>query len=214
MHGLPPMSLDLVDGQVVFATQPDKPVCSLYDAGMRSHYEEKTGGQLTAAASCKTWINPGSFGCAFVDLEVDIPLCKVRINEIVNLHECGRIINPKLAEGQVFGGMHMAIGWSLYEEMRFDPATGEPRNNNLTDYKFPTSMDMPRLRCEFVDAHAPCSAFGSKGLGEPPTIPQAPAIRNAVWLATGVKINELPMPPQLLYRRFKAAGLFEEVCRV
>lgn len=214
LYGLPPMSLDLVDGRVVFCAQPDKPVCTLYDIGMRSHYEEKLGGQLTAAASCKTWINPGSFGCTFVDLEVDIPLCKVRINDIVNLHECGRIINPKLAEGQVFGGMHMAIGWALYEEMRFDPATGEPRNNNLTDYKFPTAMDMPPLRCEFIDAYDPYSAFGNKGLGEPPTIPQAPAIRNAIWLATGVKINELPMTPQRLYRHFKAAGLFEEVCRV
>jgi xanthine dehydrogenase molybdenum-binding subunit len=207
LRGLPPMSLDLVDGNVVFSAQPEKAVCSLFDVGMHSHYEEKMGGQLTAEASSKTWINPGSFGCTFVDLDVDIPLCKVRIHEIVNLHECGRIINPKLAEGQVFGGMHMAIGWSLYEEMYFDPKTGAPLNNNLTDYKFPTAMDMPPLRCEFIDAKDPYSAFGNKGLGEPPTIPQAPAIRNAIWLATGVKINELPMTPQILYRHFKAAGL-------
>ena len=88
-----------------------------------------------------------------------------------------------------------------------DPRTGRPLNNNLLDYKLSTFMDHPRLRALFVENPEPTSAFGTKGLGEPPTCSVAPAIRNAIYHATGVFVNEAPMTPHSLFRRFKEEGL-------
>ena len=138
---------------------------------------------------------------------MDIELCKITINRILNMHDSGHILNPMLAEGQVHGGMGMGIGWSIFEEMIIDETTGVVRNPNLLDYKMPTMLDLPNLECAFVDTHEPQSAYGHKSLGEPPIIPVAAAIRNAVRMATGVAINTLPLTPKRLFSEFREAGL-------
>ena len=155
----------------------------------------------------KTTTNPPAFGCTFVDLSVDIALCKVTINRILNVHDSGHILNPQLAEGQVHGGMGMGIGWSLFEEMIIDAESGLVRNPNLLDYKMPTMPDLPQLESAFVETQEPQSAYGHKSLGEPPIIPVAAAIRNAVKMATGVAIDTLPLTPKRLYAAFHQAGL-------
>ena len=78
--------------------------------------------------------NAYSFGCTFADVEVDIPMCKVTLKKIINVHDCGKLINPALAEAQVHGGMSMAIGFGMSEQLLFDEKTGRPLNNNLLDY--------------------------------------------------------------------------------
>jgi xanthine dehydrogenase molybdenum-binding subunit len=121
------------------------------------------------------------------------------------------LINPKTAEGQVHGGMSMAIGYGLYEELKYDPKTGKLLNGNLLDYKFPTILDHPpHMEARFVENYEPTSPFGTKALGEPPTVPGAPAIRNAVLHATGVALNRIPLTPHLLFEEFRKAGLMEE----
>ena len=157
--------------------------------------------------SYKTRSNAHVFGCTFVDLEVDIPLCQVKINEIYNVHDCGVVINPLNAAGQVMGGMAMSIGAALYEQLMIDPDSGRIYNNNLLDYKVPTIMDIPDLAVAFVETNEPTHPYGSKSLGEPPVLSPAPAIRNAVLDATGVAVNELPLNPKTLYTYFKKAGL-------
>ena len=117
---------------------------------------------------------------------------QVRITHILNVHDAGVIINPALATGQVHGGMGMGIGWALYEELLVDPATGRVHNNNLLDYKFPTTCDIPDLDCAFVETQEPSGVYGNKSLGEPPLISPAPALRNAVLDATGVAVNAIP----------------------
>ena len=77
----------------------------------------------------------------------------------------------------------------------------------MLDYKLPTMMDAPDLSVEYVEIPDPDAPFGNKALGEPPAIPPAPAIRNAVLHATGVAVNEAPLSPQRLIDAFKAAGL-------
>ena len=134
-------------------------------------------------------------------------MCKVRLVRMVNVHDCGTLINPQLAEAQVHGGMSMAIGYGMGEQLLFDPKTGKPLNNNLLDYKLSTMMDHPDLRAEFVENAEPTSPFGTKALGEPPVCPGAPAIRNAILNATGVSINQTPMTPHVLFEKFKEAGL-------
>ena len=187
--------------------RPGQPLIAVSDVAMDAFYHPDRGGQLSAEASLKTTTNPPAFGCTFVDLTVDIALCKVTINRILNVHDSGRILNPQLAEGQVHGGMGMGIGWALFEEMIIDETSGLVRNPNLLDYKMPTMLDLPALESAFVDSCEPQSAYGHKSLGEPPIIPVAAAIRNAVRMATGVGINTLPLTPKRLFTEFRQAGL-------
>ena len=139
--------------------------------------------------------------------EVDIPMCQVKLLNIVNVHDCGKLINPALAEAQVHGGMSMGIGYGLSEQLLFDEKSGKPLNNNLLDYKLSTFMDHPNLQALFVENPEPTSPYGTKALGEPPACSPAPAIRNAVLNATGVAVNDAPMTPHILFREFTKAGL-------
>ena len=134
-------------------------------------------------------------------------MVKVTLQEIINGHDCGKLVNPALAEGQVHGGMSMGIGYGLSEQLLFDEKTGKPLNNNLLDYKFPTTCDIPDLDCAFVETQEPSGVYGNKSLGEPPLISPAPALRNAVLDATGVAVNAIPMTPKLLFEEFVKAGL-------
>ena len=199
--------LDISGGHIVKRTDINSKVMSLRDVALDAYYEKERGGQLTADVSHKTTTNAPTFGCTFVEVEVDIPLCKVDIKEIYNIHDSGVILHPVMAKGQVDGGVAMGIAAGLYEHMQIDQETGYIYNNNFLDYKIPTPVDVPDIGCEFVETFEPTSGYGNKALGEPPIISPPPAIRNAIWDATGVKINELPMTPHVLYRYFKKAGL-------
>ncbi len=207
MVGIPRPDLDLVDGHVVRAHGRNERLLSLADVAKNAYYHKERGGQITTDISHKTTANAPSFGCTFVDITVDIPLCKVHINEMVNVHDAGVILNPVSAEGQVEGGMAMGIGAALYEELKVDEKTGYVHNRSFSDYKIPTALDAPTLCAEFVETVEPTSAYGNKSLGEPPVISPAPAIRNALLDATGVAINELPLSPEVLFRHFRRAGL-------
>lgn len=199
--------MDIADGSIVDRNDSARVILPLKEVALDAYYDKDRGSQLTADVSYKTRTNAPTFGCTFVEVEVDIPLCKVDIKEIYNIHDSGVILNPVLAKGQVHGGVAMGIAAGLYEEMLVDPESGYIYNNNFLDYKIPTIMDLPDIGCEFVETFEPTSGYGNKSLGEPPIISPPPAIRNAIWDATGVKINELPMTPHLLFRYFKEAGL-------
>lgn len=207
MTGIDSSALDLAEGAVVYAEDRRRRVMPLGDLALAAYYDKDHGGQLTADVSLKTRTNAPTFGCTFVEIEVDIPLCKIAIREIYNIHDSGRILNPILAKGQVQGGAGMGIGAALFEEMLIDKASGLIRNNNLLDYKFPTAVDLPEIGCAFVETTEPTSGYGNKSLGEPPIISPPAAIRNALLDATGVKIDSLPLSPHRLFRHFKKAGL-------
>ena len=151
-----------------------------------------------------------AYGVSFMDLEVDVPVGKVKIRKVYCLQDSGKIINPQLAEGQMHGGVAMGIGYALGEQMLFDAVTGRPLNNNLLDYKIPTCMDIPDMEIRFVETHEDSAPFGAKGLAEPPLIPQAAAVRNAILHATGVGMHKLPMNPQNLVHAFGEAGLIAQ----
>ena len=199
-------SLDIIDGNIVRTTD-GRVMMSLGELATEVLYSLTNSEHLAAESTYQIKTNAYSFGCAFAEVEVDIPLCKVTVLDVVNVHDCGRLINPQLAAAQVHGGMSMSIGYGLSEQLIYDEKTGKPLNNNLLDYKLSTTMDHPDLEAEFVENYEPTSAFGTKALGEPPAIPAAPAIRNAVLNATGVSFNKLPLNPHHLFARFKEEGL-------
>ncbi len=208
--GLKAETLTIVAGNVVSADNLKKVIISLKDLAIDSYYHKDRGGQITADVSHKTRTNAFSYGCTFVDLTVDIPLCKVTINEIYNIHDSGKIINPVTATGQVEGGVAMGIGAGLFETFLIDPETGRVYNNNFLDYKIPTFLDIPDIGTAFVETYEPTAAYGNKSLGEPPIISPPPAIRNAILHATGVAVNELPIRPQTLFNHLNKAGYYAD----
>jgi xanthine dehydrogenase molybdenum-binding subunit len=207
MTGEDASTLDLAEGWIIRAQDPKEKILTLGELALDSYYHKERGGQLTAEVSAKTQTNAPSYGCTFVDLTVDMELCEVKINEIINVHDAGTIIHPLSAAGQVHGGMAMGIGMALFEELLVDPESGHIYNGNLLDYKVPTCVDIPDLKSKFVETFDQTSPYGNKSLGEPPIISPAPAIRNAILDATGVKINEVPITPKLLFRHLRAADI-------
>jgi xanthine dehydrogenase molybdenum-binding subunit len=202
-----PCDLDIVKGDIVLKSNPGQILMSLGELATETLYSPEHAEHLTAESTLQAKSNAYSFGCAFAEVEVDIPLGKIKLIDIINCHDCGRLINPQMAEAQVHGGMSMSIGFGMYEQLLYDEKTGRLLNDNLLDYKLATIMDHPHLEAAFVENYEPTSAYGTKALGEPPTVPGAVAIRNAVLHATGVGINRIPMTPHVLYPAFKAAGL-------
>ena len=201
-------NLDIVDGNIVRITD-GRAFMSLGELASRVLYSMENSEHLTAECTHQCKSNAYSFGCCFAEIEVDIALCKIKLLNMVNVHDAGRLINPALAEAQVHGGMSMAIGYGLSEQVLMDPATGRVLNNNLLDYKVGTAMDHPNLKAEFVQNYEPTSAYGAKALGEPPACPGAPAIRNALLQATGVKIDRIPLTPPVLFEEFSRQGLLK-----
>jgi len=115
---------------------------------------------------------------------------------VVSVHDCGRIINPTLAESQLEGGVLQGMGYALFEERVMDQVLGVQLNANMHDYKIPTLADVPRIDAIFLDIADPvANHIGARGAGEPPIIPTAPAIANAVANATGRDVLEIPMTP-------------------
>lgn len=200
--------LDIENGNIV-RQDTGETLMTVGDVATEALYSMTNAEHITAESTHQCTSNAFSMGCAFAEVEVDIPLGKVKILKLINVHDAGMLINPQLAEAQVHGGMSMSIGYGLYETLQYDQNTGKPLNGNLLDYKLPTTMDHPHLEAQFVEFYEPTSAYGTKALGEPPAVPAAPAIRNAILQATGVGIDEAPMTPHVLFKRFSEEGLIK-----
>ncbi|MEI3318709.1 xanthine dehydrogenase subunit XdhA [Eubacterium ramulus] len=180
---------------------------SLAALAEESYYSLTNSSVLTAEVSEQVKKNTIATGCCFAEVEVDIKLGKIKILHIINVHDSGKLLNPQLAEMQVHGGMSMGMGYGISEQLILDEKTGRPLNGNLLDYKLMTMLDTPDIKADFVEMDDPMGPYGNKALGEPPAIPCAPAIRNAVLHATGVAFHEIPLTPQRLIDGFKKAGL-------
>ncbi|MBE7720199.1 MAG: xanthine dehydrogenase molybdenum-binding subunit XdhA [Lacrimispora celerecrescens] len=203
---MPVFNLDIREGKIVRTTD-GRELMTLGELATEAFYSLANCQHLTSESTYQIKSNAYSFGCCFAEVEVDIPMCKAKLVDIINVHDCGQLINPALAEAQVHGGMSMGIGYALSEQLLIDEKTGRTLNDNLLDYKLSTTMDHPHLEAQFVENYEPTSAFGTKSLGEPPACPVAPAIRNAILNATGVSMYQIPMTSQNLFKRFKEEGL-------
>lgn len=132
-----------------------------------------------------------AFGAQAAIVAVNIRTGEVTVEDTVLAVDIGKAINPDTVEGQMHGGMAQAIGWSLMEEEFMK--NGKMRNHTFHDYLIPTAMDLPKLRTIIVEHPNNHGPYGAKGIGEPPIVGAAPAIRNAIRNATGLSINQIPM---------------------
>jgi xanthine dehydrogenase YagR molybdenum-binding subunit len=147
-----------------------------------------------------------TFGVHVVEVAVDVETGEVVVERVAAIHDVGRIVNPLGASSQVEGGIIQGIGHTLSEERLLDPETGRVLTTSLDAYRMPTIADVPEIVCEFVDRpDEHLTNLGSKGLGEPPIVPIAAAIANAVRDATGADVHELPISREEMLRALREA---------
>jgi len=147
-----------------------------------------------------------TFGVHVVEVAVDVETGEVVVERVAAIHDVGRIVNPLGASSQVEGGIIQGIGHTLSEERLLDPETGRVLTSTLESYRMPTIADVPEILCEFVDKpDTQLTNLGSKGLGEPPIVPIAAAIANAIRDATGADVHELPISREEMLRALREA---------
>jgi aldehyde oxidoreductase len=138
-----------------------------------------------------------AFGAQVAVVEVNIKTGVVKVLKVGAAHDVGRAINSLSVEGQIEGGIVMGLGYALQEE--FIPGV----TKNFKNYAIPTVWDMPEISAIIVEDPEPTGPFGAKGVGEPALIPTAPAVVNAVYNATGVRICEIPLTPERVLKALR-----------
>jgi xanthine dehydrogenase molybdenum-binding subunit len=209
MLGGSPDDLDIRERMVSLKGGRGTPIP--FDKVVRSmHYRE--GGQVVIGNG---WYDPPTklvdketykgnisaaygFGAQAVEVEVDIETGKVRVVKIIAAHDVGRAINPMYVEGQIEGGAQMGVGYALTEELQV--REGRILNPTFLDYRVPTALDMPPIESIIVETQDPEGPFGAKGVGEMGGTPTAPAIANAIFNATGVRMYHVPMTAERVLR--------------
>jgi len=146
-----------------------------------------------------------AFGCSaqVAEVTVDLETGEITVNKITGAHDCGFAINRTQVEGQMQGSMMMGMGEALMEQIQYD-TKGRIVNANLAEYKIPTALDMPHLDAIIVESNEPHGPYGAKEVGEGAIMPVIPSILNAIYDATGVRIEELPITPERVVAALRA----------
>ncbi len=138
------------------------------------------------------------------EVEVNLRTGLARVLRIIAAHDIGKAVNPQLVIGQITGGILMGLGQALMEEIILKE--GHTENPDFTDYLIPTAIDAPEIDAILIEGNEPSGPFGAKGVGEAVNIATAPAILNAIYNATGVRIRELPATPERILLALKKGG--------
>jgi CO/xanthine dehydrogenase Mo-binding subunit len=147
-----------------------------------------------------------TFGVQVAEVAVDVETGEIRVERVAAIHDVGRVVNPLGASSQVEGGIIQGIGHTLSEDRLLDPATGITLNQTLDAYKLPTIADVPEIVTELLDIpDEHLTNLGSKGLGEPPIVPVAAAIANAIRDATGADVRSVPISREEMLRALREA---------
>jgi len=147
-----------------------------------------------------------TFGVQVAEVAVDVETGEVRVERVAAIHDVGRVINPLGASSQVEGGIIQGIGHTLSENRLLDPKTGRTLTTSLDAYKLPTIADVPEIVTDLLDVpDKHLTNLGAKGLGEPPIVPTAAAIANAIRDATGADVRSLPISREEMLRALEEA---------
>lgn len=142
-----------------------------------------------------------AYGADVAEVEVDMDTFEVCVKKMWMAVEVGRAINPKLAAGQIEGGTLQALGWALMERHELDK--GHFKTSKFQNYIIPTALDAPEFETIILEEPYSLGPMGAKGLGELPMDGPAPAIANAIYNATGLRVCELPITPEKLFNEWK-----------
>ena len=177
------------DGEKVYSVKEERSISLKDIANNAMCYSNHT---LTATAKEKTPVSPPPYMAGAVEIELDKETGHVEIIDYATCVDCGTVINPALATVQTEGGLVQGIGMALYEDVQYDKR-GRILNDSFMQYKIPTRLDMGKIRVEFESSYEPTGPFGAKSIGELVINTPSPALCHAIYNASGVWINELPM---------------------
>jgi putative selenate reductase molybdopterin-binding subunit len=194
-----PGDINLQDGA---AYAPDGRSVTLEQVALHSLHQDDQH-QIMATASYVAPDSPPPYAAQFAEIEVDIETGQVTVENLVMAVDCGVPINPLTSAGQVEGGMVQALGYAHSEEMALDE-TGTMVNARFGPYKIYRSDEMPNLEAYLVQTMEKSGPFGAKAIAEIPKDGVAPAIRNAIFNATGVQIDNLPFTPERVWRALRS----------
>lgn len=147
-----------------------------------------------------------SFSTNIVEVLVDIETGEVTVDKAWSAHDIGKSVNPQLCEGQIQGGFVQGLGLCLYEELKHDNY-GKILNPKFSTYILPTIMDVPEINPIIVEEEYPAGPYGVKGLGELPPMGVPPAVVNAIFNATGIRLRDIPITPEKLRKTIKERSL-------
>ena len=199
-----PEDMELRDGKVAVKGVPEKYITLQQIAAnsMRfgAPYEPVYGRGRSANR-----VSSPMFAAHLARVAVDPETGEVRVLDYIAAQDVGRAINPAEVEGQIHGGVVQGIGWALLEGMTYDEQ-GQLLTSTLMDYALPHSQDVPTITTLLVEVPSELGPFGAKGVGEPPVVPVAAAIANAIRDAVGVRMTELPMTPERVFASMRAGS--------
>jgi CO/xanthine dehydrogenase Mo-binding subunit len=139
-----------------------------------------------------------TYATQMAEVEVDMRTGEAQVKRIAAAFDIGKAINPMLLEGQIDGGIGMGLGYALMEKVILDK--GIIQNLGLKDYLIPTSLDVPEISATIIEQHNAHGPFGAKGIGEMPNIPTPAAVNNAIANAIGVRLYELPIDSEAVWK--------------
>jgi CO/xanthine dehydrogenase Mo-binding subunit len=199
--------LELIEGNARVKGSPERSVAIADLVGEIGTVHGKGSGEVLDAPTGDTGGCVGRLGnetflapqliTQAAHVKVDLETGVVRVLRVAAAHDSGRILNKKGADGQVYGGVVMGVGLALSEGTMLDDQ-GRQRNPHLLDYKLVTCSDAPQIDVEWIEYDS-VGPRGSKGVGEPPQVPTAGAIANAIAKVIGSHVGELPMTPERVW---------------
>ncbi|RME49276.1 MAG: xanthine dehydrogenase, partial [Deltaproteobacteria bacterium] len=161
--------------------------------------------QIMGIASHMSYDSPPPFATQFAEVEVDCETGEIKVEKLVACVDCGVAMNPKMAEGQIEGGLMQSLGYALSEAFHFDEQ-GNLLETSFRDYALFTALDMPPIETHLIETYEPTGPFGAKSVAEIPMDGTAPAIANALFDATGVRITEIPITPERMRAALQGVG--------
>jgi CO/xanthine dehydrogenase Mo-binding subunit len=212
--GVEPHLLDIVDHKIICRdmgrTDLEMPWKEAVFASMSAHGGDEVvgiGSYFHRTSSAQYKGRPSNYAPSYVfstgacHLMVDEETGVLDIDEFFFAHDCGQALNPAAVEGQLQGSIYSGLGYTIYENLILKD--GVARNPNFRDYRMLTALDMPKVTVKYDYPPDPEGPFGAKECGEGTTAPIAPAIANAIHMATGLEITELPLDPESVWRQLK-----------
>jgi CO/xanthine dehydrogenase Mo-binding subunit len=189
--------LTIQEGQVMVKGVPSRTISVAEIASLGRRWASKYAPLYGHGRSAINQESP-AFTVHGVKVRVDRATGQVVVRDYVAIQDVGRAVNPREVEGQIMGGVAQGLGRALLEQLRFDPDHGQLVTQSFMDYLMPTADDMPPISVVLVEVPSPVGPFGAKGVGEPPAIPGAAAIMNAVARAVGAPVTDLPLTPDVV----------------